>query len=363
MTLHAPRCGTRHLSVRIRPAGAPGNGSVGPSGGVTSSLKASSLPPPVSPPSGDTSLYPSVMSDHDRSHGSISSLSQSSNFVGRSSTPGAASMFDTVSSSYEEGSSISEGHATSRPVLKDGASLTSNQPVGSNLTSLIVCGDSVCGWVVQEGEVTIIGDDRDGSIAPSAASRGPLGCSSGNYHPGGGPSLDPIREWFRKAIDVPCCLVRQAQGARQASGRRAGGQASSAYRGPGEINMKNPTSAPVGSHDPLMQQSCPSLPPSHPLGFANDGQYMVLNSASLRDLTSRMDAHGNSAGVGSGLCLGLSPTDARQFRPNLVVDGFEAYAEDGWGQIQVWQWDDILRKLMLSLHAFKATIFICKNFF
>ena len=33
--------------------------------------------------------------------------------------------------------------------------------------------------------------------------------------------------------------------------------------------------------------------------------------------------------------IGVSPLDMRRFRPNLVVDGTEPFAEDGWQRVRI----------------------------
>ncbi|MCL7707815.1 MOSC domain-containing protein, partial [Enterobacter kobei] len=61
------------------------------------------------------------------------------------------------------------------------------------------------------------------------------------------------------------------------------------------------------------------LHPGVPLGFADGFPYLLANEASLRDLQKRCPA---------GVTM-------NQFRPNLVVTGVEAWAEDTWKVIRI----------------------------
>ncbi|QJR13942.1 MOSC domain-containing protein [Usitatibacter palustris] len=59
--------------------------------------------------------------------------------------------------------------------------------------------------------------------------------------------------------------------------------------------------------------------PSHIVGFADGFPFLVISEASLADLNSRL-AH---------------PVPMNRFRPNLVVSGTGAFAEDGWKRFRV----------------------------
>lgn len=56
-----------------------------------------------------------------------------------------------------------------------------------------------------------------------------------------------------------------------------------------------------------------------PLSFADGNPFLLMSEASLADLNSRLE----------------TPVDLRNFRPNLVVTGCDAYAEDGWDRLQI----------------------------
>ena len=59
--------------------------------------------------------------------------------------------------------------------------------------------------------------------------------------------------------------------------------------------------------------------PGDEVSFADGYPLLVTSKSSLDDLNGRLDA----------------PVTMRRFRPNLVVEGFEAYAEDGWKQLRI----------------------------
>ncbi len=55
------------------------------------------------------------------------------------------------------------------------------------------------------------------------------------------------------------------------------------------------------------------------VGFADGYPFLLLSRASLEDLSTRVGR----------------PLDMLRFRPNLVVDGCEAYAEDDWKRLRI----------------------------
>lgn len=59
--------------------------------------------------------------------------------------------------------------------------------------------------------------------------------------------------------------------------------------------------------------------PSDQVGFADGFPFLLISQASLGDLNGRLE----------------QPVSMRRFRPNLVVDGCEAFAEDGWRRIRI----------------------------
>jgi uncharacterized protein YcbX len=59
------------------------------------------------------------------------------------------------------------------------------------------------------------------------------------------------------------------------------------------------------------------------VGFADAFAYLITGDASLADLNGRLAAKGHPA------------LPMNRFRPNLVVSGSDAYAEDAWGEIRI----------------------------
>jgi hypothetical protein len=59
------------------------------------------------------------------------------------------------------------------------------------------------------------------------------------------------------------------------------------------------------------------------VGFADGYAYLLANEASLADLNARLEAKSHAA------------LPMNRFRPNLVVSGAEAFAEDGWKRIRI----------------------------
>jgi uncharacterized protein YcbX len=61
--------------------------------------------------------------------------------------------------------------------------------------------------------------------------------------------------------------------------------------------------------------------PGDEVGFADGYPFLLISQASLDDLNSRLDA----------------PVPMQRFRPNIVIDGAEPYAEDGWQRLRIGQ--------------------------
>lgn len=64
------------------------------------------------------------------------------------------------------------------------------------------------------------------------------------------------------------------------------------------------------------------------LNFVNEAQFLMVSEESVNDLNCRLREH---KGL-HGQAIQISPL---RFRPNLVVSGGEAYAEDGWRSIRI----------------------------
>lgn len=63
--------------------------------------------------------------------------------------------------------------------------------------------------------------------------------------------------------------------------------------------------------------------PGDRVGFADAFPFLLISQASLDDLNERLSARGEAE------------LPMNRFRPNLVVDGVEAFAEDGWRRIRI----------------------------
>jgi uncharacterized protein len=59
--------------------------------------------------------------------------------------------------------------------------------------------------------------------------------------------------------------------------------------------------------------------PGHRVGFADGFPFLLISEASLDELNGRL----------------TQPVPMARFRPNLVVAGCEAFAEDGWRRIRI----------------------------
>uniref|UniRef100_A0A2R5LF11 Putative conserved secreted protein n=1 Tax=Ornithodoros turicata TaxID=34597 RepID=A0A2R5LF11_9ACAR len=69
----------------------------------------------------------------------------------------------------------------------------------------------------------------------------------------------------------------------------------------------------------ILQEEC-SRPKGTPIAFQDEASFHVLSEASIGDLNSRMSEERVSE---------------RNFRPNFLIEGCEAYAEDKWLYVQV----------------------------
>ena len=91
---------------------------------------------------------------------------------------------------------------------------------------------------------------------------------------------------------------------------------------------------PLGSSSSVPS---PWYPLSNPLGwragFANEGQFLLMNSASLADMNARIAAQAGNRKKRTASNVG----EVSRFRPNLLVggSGVAAYAEDGWLTVRI----------------------------
>jgi hypothetical protein len=169
-----------------------------------------------------------------------------------------------------------------------------------------VCGDDVCSIVVEAVEV-------GGDVSSTTTLQAPL-CSTPQH--GALHSQARVRDWFRAAVGVPCCLVQQSSGARKARQGTAGlGPSSSSSSS--EEAVKASAAVPAASQAPhkggqkagVIRTAADAQAPASPasaaaspsgrqnatVGFANDGQYLVVNAASVADVNARLLASSSGA--------------------------------------------------------------------
>lgn len=66
------------------------------------------------------------------------------------------------------------------------------------------------------------------------------------------------------------------------------------------------------------------------MNFVNEAQFLLVSEESVNDLNAILRSN-----VEKGLHGQSIQVSASRFRPNLVVCGGEAYAEDGWGSLRI----------------------------
>ncbi|XP_020599360.1 molybdenum cofactor sulfurase isoform X2 [Phalaenopsis equestris] len=109
-----------------------------------------------------------------------------------------------------------------------------------------------------------------------------------------------INKWFTQAISLRCTFIRCASSKHRSSVRQA----------------DNRLCRDVQSQ----------------LNFANEAQLLLISEGSVNDLNDRLRLNAKECVIENG---GSLIVDAMRFRPNLVISGAEAYAEDNWGTIHV----------------------------
>ena len=173
-----------------------------------------------------------------------------------------------------------------------------------------------------------------------------------------------VSAWFQRVLGIPCRLVQQSAAGAAAAASLDNGRGSCSSGGGTELlngrrqQLAEPSGgAPAGQPPPSPQVQ------HEQRSFANDGQLLLVNSASALDLQRRVAAAeaaataapaavGGSAAGGAGgkrlatygqagrlaLSPGTEPANSflLRFRPNLMVGGDLApYAEDTWRLLRV----------------------------
>ena len=83
--------------------------------------------------------------------------------------------------------------------------------------------------------------------------------------------------------------------------------------------LRTPCNLVHMAEDTLRPADTTYAPEDTPVSFADAFPFLVISEESLTDLNSRM----------------AEPLPMNRFRPNLVVKGAEAYAEDAWDRIEI----------------------------
>ncbi|MBW4649642.1 MAG: MOSC domain-containing protein [Kastovskya adunca ATA6-11-RM4] len=96
------------------------------------------------------------------------------------------------------------------------------------------------------------------------------------------PAPETVSQWFSDFLELPCQLVY----------------------------MPDSTKRPVDTHYAHHNES---------VSFADSFPFLLISEASLEDLNQRLE----------------EPVPMNRFRPNLVVSGCEAFAEDSWRTIRI----------------------------
>lgn len=127
--------------------------------------------------------------------------------------------------------------------------------------------------------------------------------------------------WFTQALGRPCTVVQQ-NGQRHT--RLRGAEANPPNQ---ESGLRTPAPASASKCGTAIggEQVADVRQPEPSLGFANKGQFLLVNEASVEWASE-------SAPV---LHAGESPVRPHRFRPNLVVSGFSAFAEETWSGIRI----------------------------
>ncbi|KAJ7535046.1 hypothetical protein O6H91_12G016300 [Diphasiastrum complanatum] len=115
----------------------------------------------------------------------------------------------------------------------------------------------------------------------------------------------PISQWFSKALGLPCTLVRRKLKSRKIHFRP-------------DVLARNP-----------FQRNGVDAEQAKEMGFANEGQFLLVSKASLDDLNRRL-SFSDEQHRHDDLKNRSHSIEASQFRPNIVVSGGKPYDEDNW---------------------------------
>lgn len=134
-----------------------------------------------------------------------------------------------------------------------------------------------------------------------------------------------ISSWFSDALGIPCTLVRQ-----QPRSRTVHRQTSHTLRQTSRSGSKQVTSEKQTKENSIEDEQLDSS-----LGFANEGQFLLVNTASVDELNRRMKESDGHLGDRENGRRDLTVLEPERFRPNLVVRDQEPFEEDTWQHVQI----------------------------
>jgi uncharacterized protein YcbX len=204
-----------------------------------------------------------------------------------------------------------------------------------------ICGDNVCaqvlaGYVVgatthSEPSVQSRVSTHAAATTTSSSSSSSSSLSSGlrgSSNEAAAANEAAVQQWFTAALGIPCRLVRQMHSSRTVKQQQQQQQQARAV----SFALAN-----GHSPEPRRQQT---------LGFANESQYLLINQASVDYVGGKLSRTSTAAAAAAAgeqtehvkqqVLAGSSTAaavDAVRFRPNLVVAGFEPWAEDAWSSV------------------------------
>jgi uncharacterized protein YcbX len=191
-----------------------------------------------------------------------------------------------------------------------------------------VCGDTVCSQVVASTITAATAAEPDSAAA--AADRAAVTYDA--------------QAWFTAVLGVPCKLVRQLDNSRSVKQQNTKSVHHTLQHQ--DVDSYARSSSRRTSITSTSSSSSSSQTNGQTLGFANEGQYLMVNQASvdavrrqLAAAAAAVAAPGSSSSSTADHALAAAAADDEldvlRFRPNLVVEGFRPWAEDSWSSITV----------------------------
>jgi uncharacterized protein YcbX len=150
-------------------------------------------------------------------------------------------------------------------------------------------------------QVKVCGDTVCCKVLAAAVAGGTNSSSSGS---------SSMQDWFQRAIGTRATLVQQQHATRTArQPQHPAGSTSSSNAATTTSTSTSPSSSSASSS----------------ISFANEAQLLLVSEASVAELSRLLQAKEP----------GTAPLDPLRFRPNLVVAGAPAFAEDAWAGLVV----------------------------